>query len=438
MQRFCFTFCLVLFGFSSLSHAQLTHIFNQTAHTNDGGYAQGVTVAINGTVFLANGDDGLRAYSYNDTSFINTAHIDNSNSLGGVDVVVAPDSTVFLANWEDGLWAYRYDGASFTNTAHIDDGGDDARARCVAIASEGMVFLANGGDGLRAYSYDGSSFTNTAHINDPGTARGVVVASDGTIFLANGADGLRAYSYDSSSFTNTAHIVDSSDSFWPGALDVAVASDSTVFLANGVDGLRVYSYNGNSFTNTAHINDPGTAKGVAVASDSTVFLANGGLIGGDDWGLWSYRYDGTSLINTAHINDDGDEYDVAVASDGTVFLASGGGGLFAYNYELATSVDNKSSNIPGNYTLEQNYPNPFNPTTIINYDVPSIGNVQLKIYNQLGQEIGTLVNSMQQIGSHQVVWDGIDNQGNVVSSGVYFYQLQAGSFVQTRKMLFIR
>ena len=63
----------------------------------------------------------------------------------------------------DGLRAYTYNGSSFTNTAHVNDGGYGLG---VSVSSDGTIFLANGQDGLRAYTYDGSSFTNTAHIND--------------------------------------------------------------------------------------------------------------------------------------------------------------------------------------------------------------------------------------------------------------------------------
>ena len=93
-------------------------------------------------------DAGLRAYSYDGTSFTNIAHIDDgqsgsANYSDAHGVVVAADGTVFLANWWDGLRAYSYDGTSFTLTAHIDHGGDKGDANGVAVAADGTVFLAN-------------------------------------------------------------------------------------------------------------------------------------------------------------------------------------------------------------------------------------------------------------------------------------------------------
>ncbi|MCG8605155.1 family 16 glycosylhydrolase, partial [bacterium] len=109
-----------------------------------------------------------------------------------------------------------------------------------------------------------------------------------------------------------------------------------------------------------------------------------------------------------------------------------------YQKSSTTSVKDDKNEFPEEFALHQNYPNPFNPTTIINYAVASSGYVELKIYNQLGQEIRTLANSTQPAGSHQVVWDGRDHDGNSVPSGLYLYRLRAGSFVETRKILLLR
>jgi hypothetical protein len=95
-------------------------------------------------------------------------------------------------------------------------------------------------------------------------------------------------------------------------------------------------------------------------------------------------------------------------------------------------------NIPGNFVLKQNFPNPFNPTTTITYDLYKSANVILKIYNSSGQEINTLVNKKQAPGSKQVVWDGRDSNGYQVASGIYLYKLQAGSSIQTRKMILLK
>lgn len=103
------------------------------------------------------------------------------------------------------------------------------------------------------------------------------------------------------------------------------------------------------------------------------------------------------------------------------------------NSGIVSSIENNGVNLPTSFQLEQNYPNPFNPTTRIKYQVGSIENTSLKIYDMLGREVKTLVNKLTLPGSYEVEFDGSD-----LSSGVYFYRLNSGEFVQTRKMLLIK
>jgi hypothetical protein len=91
-------------------------------------------------------------------------------------------------------------------------------------------------------------------------------------------------------------------------------------------------------------------------------------------------------------------------------------------------------------TLSDNYPNPFNPTTTIKYSIADRGQVSLKIYNAAGQLVRTLVNEEQapQAGGFSKVWNGLNDRGQSVASGVYFYQLTAKNFEQTKKMVVIK
>jgi len=103
----------------------------------------------------------------------------------------------------------------------------------------------------------------------------------------------------------------------------------------------------------------------------------------------------------------------------------------------ATEVNSpeKGQEIPRAYALEQNYPNPFNPTTEIRYDLPGSSRVTLKVYNLMGQEIKTLVDGVQAAGRHVAVWDGTDNLGRQVASGIYLYRLETHGFSAMRKMV---
>jgi len=94
---------------------------------------------------------------------------------------------------------------------------------------------------------------------------------------------------------------------------------------------------------------------------------------------------------------------------------------------------NNNINIPTEYSLLQNYPNPFNPTTTISYDIPNDGNVKIKIFDITGREIQTLVNEMKLAGEYRIIFDGSN-----LASGVYFYKIETGSFVQNKRMLLIK
>jgi hypothetical protein len=121
--------------------------------------------------------------------------------------------------------------------------------------------------------------------------------------------------------------------------------------------------------------------------------------------------------------------------------------LLWFDIPVGVEEENEKKTIPAEFSLSQNYPNPFNPTTIIKFTIPQSppfakgGNigvvVTLKVYDVLGNEIATLVNEEKQAGKYEIEFipgSGIWN----LASGIYFYQLKAGSFIQTKKMLLLK
>ena len=105
--------------------------------------------------------------------------------------------------------------------------------------------------------------------------------------------------------------------------------------------------------------------------------------------------------------------------------------------------EEETVNLPREFELEQNYPNPFNPTTTIKFKVQGSKfkvpcHITLKIYNILGETVKTLVDEFKSDGSYTVIWDGKDERGNEVSSGIYFYRLKAGDYSETKKMVLLK
>lgn len=95
-------------------------------------------------------------------------------------------------------------------------------------------------------------------------------------------------------------------------------------------------------------------------------------------------------------------------------------------------------NLPDRPQLSQNYPNPFNPTTTIEYILPHRSNVQVTIYNTVGQMIRTLVNEQNEPGNYSVDWDGLSDSKTRVSSGTYYYQVKVGDFAEAKKMILLK
>jgi len=114
-----------------------------------------------------------------------------------------------------------------------------------------------------------------------------------------------------------------------------------------------------------------------------------------------------------------------ILTDSDIYYTSTGG--------VITSVENEETNIVNEYKLFQNYPNPFNPSTQISFSLPEAVNVQLTIYNILGQQVATLMNEPKNIGYHEVNLDASN-----MSSGVYIYKLEAGEKVFTNRMILLK
>ena len=108
-------------------------------------------------------------------------------------------------------------------------------------------------------------------------------------------------------------------------------------------------------------------------------------------------------------------------------------GITSSSLAATTGVQESPGGVPTEFILSQNYPNPFNPSTVISYTLPAMSNIRLSVVDVLGREVAVLAEGVQSVGQHSAQWDARN-----VSSGMYFYRLEAGQFISTRKMLLIR
>jgi hypothetical protein len=184
--------------------------------------------------------------------------------------------------------------------------------------------------------------------------------------------------------------------------------------------------------------------------DRTIYANNGLLIGGVNWStnappilpLWlSVPLDSANclpdstvvievIFNAAEI-DSGDFYsNLLINSNDPVQPLIN----IPIHMLVSTTLDVRNEKLlPIEFNLYQNYPNPFNPTTTIKFQIPELSFVTLKVYDVLGSEIETLVNEEKPVGSYEIEFNATS-----FPSGVYFYQIKAGNFIQTKKMILLK
>lgn len=141
------------------------------------------------------------------------------------------------------------------------------------------------------------------------------------------------------------------------------------------------------------------------------------------------------------------EYAYIADSQGPMWLDSGslGKNLLKVNWSGLSSLsingedhENNKNTIPSSFSVYQNYPNPFNPVTRIKYDISENSNVSVNVYNLMGEKVATLVNQYQNAGYYFTNWDSRNDLGISVSAGVYIYQIKAGEYVQSRKLILLK
>jgi hypothetical protein len=171
-----------------------------------------------------------------------------------------------------------------------------------------------------------------------------------------------------------------------------------------------------------------------------IYYGGPAMDGNPDLTIWDWEIPGYHTLFGAGCTGVGD-FNGDGSQDFAFFLFDNlhNGQVYIFSGQKPTDVPfSHDPALPSGFTLRQNYPNPFNPSTTIECELAKPSRVTLEIYNSLGQQVRTLVDRPLSVGVHRVQWDGRDDQGNTMSSGVYLYRLVAGYFSQERKMVLVR
>ena len=141
---------------------------------------------------------------------------------------------------------------------------------------------------------------------------------------------------------------------------------------------------------------------------------------------------------TSHVDGAGNGEELTFEVNGMAASVSGNTRWNEQQSNQITVMATGGNPLPSDFALLQNYPNPFNPSTTIEFRLPEASQVSLTIYNVLGQQVRALVAGVKPSGTHTIEWDGRDDNGSTVQSGMYFYRLQTPSYTDSRKMTLLK
>lgn len=257
----------------------------------------------------------------------------------------------------------------------------------------------------------------------------------------NGTDGTELWMSDGTE-EGTKMIKDINPTFSSDPFGFTSYKDKIYFKAtDGVSGYELWVTDGTE-EGTHIVKDikPGEESSkpsqLEVFDDMLYFTADDGTFGIELWRTDGTE-EGTELASDIYPGPDSsftNWYELMAVGDNLFFVANDGiigHELMAYSNK-ATAVE-KNNNLPNPFNLFQNYPNPFNPNTIISYSIPQETFVSLTVYDALGEEVIKLINQEKTAGNYEVKFDG-----SQLSSGIYFYQLKAGDYLETRKLMLLK
>jgi len=296
----------------------------------------------------------------------------------------------------------------------------------VAYENTGYVIKQIGGVAyLQAINLDNGQqkydhIINETHPGGPLQQCGFMVGPDGVIYVHKQGDNVTALQDNGSGLS----VLWETEIFGSAPFSyICVGSDGSIYAPSSGRIIRLDPSDGQKLDSTKVLANPELFQLRLSASANGVIYATTG-----ESNIYAYNLDLQELWTDAiaNVNTSG----VAIGLNGLIAVA-GSNKIKVYTAGNPVSVEEELK--PDGFELSQNYPNPFNPSTTIKYSIPTSEFVTLKIYEVLGNEVGTLVNEEKPAGSYEVDFDAAN-----LSSGIYLYKLQAGAFVETKKMLLIK
>ena len=329
-----------------------------------------------------------------------------SNNVG---FLCTGDGKIFKTVDAGNNWVVKFSGSGYGFFGmHFRDSNNGWVVGGPSFGSPKIRKTSDGGETWISLSTTGLNQLRTVHFFSG--SRGIVSGADGKIMKTTngGTNWYRVYTSPTGTIFKFFY-VNSNVAYASSTISTVLKTTSgdTLWTPSIIPGLS-------SYTSVNSLHFISATEGWVVCEGGYIAYTNNG---GSNWVL---QNSGTSndLDDVCFVNN-------------TLGFAVGNGGVFLSTVPIIGIK--KLTQVVDGFRLHQNYPNPFNPLTMIGFSIPTSELTTLKIYNAEGKEVATLVNEKLPIGSYKVDWNA-----NNISSGMYFYRLQAGEFVETKKMLFIK
>jgi outer membrane protein assembly factor BamB len=365
------------------------------SYTTGGTVYSSPAIGVNGTIYVGSSD--YRLYALNTDGTLKW-YYSTGNAVCS-SPAIGTDSTIYFGSWDDKIYALNPDGSlkwSYTT-------GDIVYAS-PAIGADGTIYIGSYDNNLYALNSNGTlkwSFNTGGDVySNP------AIGVDNTIYFGSWDDKIYALNPD-------------------GSLKWSYTTGNDVRCSPAI-GLNGMIYVGSYDNNLYALNSDGTLKwnfatGNSIFSSPVIVLDGTIYFGSKDSVFYAIYSSSMGLANSPWPKSRHD-------------LQNTG----RYGTVTGVSENDFKTLIPNLFSLEQNYPNPFNPQTNIKFSLPSVSNVIIKIYDILGREVKMVLSEQRGAGTHSVIWDGTNNAGQKVASGIYIYRMQAGSFTAVKRMVLIR
>ena len=359
-------------------------------------------IAPDGTILVAtsmgelqalNPADGTEKWNVNlGTSFYSSPAIDASGTI--FIGVVSGGKTYLKSISSDGveIWSLKIDSNEYAYSSP-------------AIGADGTIYIGSSDYNLYAVNPDGTE--KWKYFTDGHLWASPVIDNDGTIYIHSTENGFYAINPDGTEKWKFSQILGAYSNI---NLTAAVGDNNVVYI-----GGTNTSYQSTFYAINTSDGSVKWESNLDYSPTSPITIGNDGSIifGADDY-LYVYNSECTGLADSPW-----PKYRNGYRNTGFT--------------TVATSVKQIGSEIPQEFVLAQNYPNPFNPSTTISFAIPTQANVKLSVYNSIGEEVAKLLNENISAGNHQISFDASN-----LSSGLYFYRISAGSFVDVKKMMLLK